>query len=110
MACGATEVRDQKDLDQFQGERRPNHLSSQAGDIHVVIFNALMGGKFIVNEPGSDTGNFICRDRRANAAAAERHSALNILGSDGSGQGDDQVRIVISGVQLVCAEVYDLVS
>jgi hypothetical protein len=42
MAYGTTEVRGQKDLDQFQGERRPDHLSSQAGDFHVVIFNALM--------------------------------------------------------------------
>jgi hypothetical protein len=42
MACGSTEVRSQKDLDWFQGERRPDHLSSQAGDFHVVIFNALM--------------------------------------------------------------------
>ena len=109
MALGAAEVSGQKGLDQFPGERRPDHFSTQTKDIHVVIFDALMGGEDIMDEPGTHAGNLVRGDGRSHAAAAERHSAFNLPRGDGPGQGDDEVGVVISGVQLVCAEVHDLV-
>ena len=43
VAWSAAEVSGQKGLDQFPGERRPDHFPTQTKDIHVVIFDALMG-------------------------------------------------------------------
>ena len=109
MALGAAEVSGEKGLDQFQSEGRPDHFSAQTKYIHVVIFDALVSGENIMDEPGTNTGNFVHGDGRSHAAAAERHSTLNVSRGDGPGQGDNEVGVVIFGVQLVCAEVHDFV-
>jgi hypothetical protein len=62
-----------------------------------------------MDEPGTHAANFVRGDGRSHAAATERHSAFNLSRGDGPGQGDDEVGVVVSGVQLVCAEVHDLV-
>ena len=69
-----------------------------------------MGGENIVDEPGTRTGNFIRRDGRSHAAAAEGYSTVHLSGGDRPGEGDDEVGVVIFGVHLMCAEVHDLVS
>jgi hypothetical protein len=68
-----------------------------------------MGGENIMDKPGTHTGNFACSDGRSNAAAAERDAALNLPRGDGPCQGDDEIWVVIIGVQLVRAEVHDVV-
>jgi len=70
VAYGTTEVSGQKGLDQFPGKRRPDHFSAQTKDIHVVIFDALVGGENIMDEPGTHTGNFVRCDGCSHAAAA----------------------------------------
>ena len=62
-----------------------------------------------MDEPGTHPGNFVRGNGRTHTAATQRHSAFNLLGGDGSGHRDDEIRVVISGVQLMCAEVHDLV-
>ena len=94
--------RGQESLDQFQGERRSDHLSAETKNVHVIIVDALMGRENIMDKPGTHTGNFVRGDSRSNAAAAERNAALNLPRGDGLGQGDDEVWVVIPGVQL-CA-------
>ena len=76
VACGAAEMSGQKGLDQFPGERRPDHFSSQTKDIHVVIFDALVGGENIMNKPSTHTMDFVRGDGCTLAAAAKRDSAL----------------------------------
>ena len=109
MALGAAEVSGQKGLDQLPGECRPDHFSTQTKDIHVVIFDALMSGEDIMDEPGTHAGNLVRGDGRSHAAAAECHSAFNLPRGDGLCQGDDEVGVIISGVQFVCTEIHDLV-
>jgi hypothetical protein len=62
-------VSGQKGLDQFPGERRPDDFSAQTEDIHVVIFDALMSGENIMDEPGTHARNFVRCDGRTHAAA-----------------------------------------
>jgi len=109
VALGAAEMSGKTSLDQFQSESGSDHFSTQTKDIHVVIFDALMGGENIMDEPSTDAGDFVRSDGRSHATAAERHSTLHLSRGDSPGQGDDEVGVVISGVQLVCAEVHDLV-
>jgi hypothetical protein len=99
----------QKGLDQFPGERRPDHFSTQTKDIHVVIFDALVGGENIMNKPSTHTMDFVRSDGCTHAAAAKRDSALNLPGGYSPSQRDDEVGVVISGVQLMSAEVHDFV-
>jgi hypothetical protein len=90
MAYGAAETSDQESLDQFQGKRRTDHLSSQTEDIHIVIFNALMGEENVMDKLGTYAGNFVRGNSRSNSATAERNAALNLPRGNGPGQGDDE--------------------
>ena len=110
MAWSAAESSVKKGFDQFAGEGRPNHFPTETKDIHVVVFDTLMGGENIVDKRGTHTGNLVRGDGRSYTAAAERHSPLNFPRRDGPRQRNDEVGVVISGVQLVRAEVHDFVS
>jgi hypothetical protein len=81
-----------------QASAGADYFSSQTEDIHVVIFDALVGGENIVDKPCTHTGNFIRGDGRTHAAAAERDSTLNLPGGYSPRQWDDEIRVVISGV------------
>ena len=63
--------RGQESLDQFQGERRSDHLSAETKNVHVIIVDARMGRENIMDKPGTHTGYFVRGDSRSNAAAAD---------------------------------------
>jgi hypothetical protein len=87
VARSVAETGRQEGLDQFQGQGRSDHLAAQAKHVHVVVFDALMGRKDIVNEPGAHAGDLVRCDRGADAAATQRDAALDLLRCDGPGQG-----------------------
>jgi hypothetical protein len=60
----------EKSFDQFQGEPGPDHLSAKAKNIHVIVFDVLMGGELIVYQLGTYARDF----RSAESAAAEGHA------------------------------------
>jgi hypothetical protein len=68
----------EKSFDQFQGEPGPDHLSAKAKNIHVIVFDVLMGGELIVYQLGTYARDFVCADRcadrSAESAAAEGHA------------------------------------
>jgi hypothetical protein len=109
VAWSAAEVSGQKGLDQFPGERRPDHSLTQAKNVHIVIFDALVGGENIMDKPGTHPGNFVRGDGCSDTAAADGHSTVHFSRGNGPGKGNDEVRVVVFGVQLVCAEVHDLI-
>ena len=63
-----------------------------------------------MDERGTHAANFVRGDGHAHATATQCHSAFHLFRGDGFGQRDDEVRVVVSGVQWVGAEVDDLVS
>jgi hypothetical protein len=109
VAWSAAETSSQKGFDQFPGECNPDYFPAETKDIHVVVFDTLMGGENIVDERGTHTGNLARGDGRSYTAAAERHPPLNFARRDGPRQRNDEVWVVISGVQSVRAEVHDFV-
>jgi hypothetical protein len=108
VAWGAAETSRQKDPDQLPGQRGPDHFSTETTNIHIVIFDALMGTKDMIDESGTHAGNLVCGNGRSHTTAAERHSTFNIPRRDRPGQGDDDIGIVIAGIQLVCTKIHDL--
>ena len=78
VAWSAAEVSGQKGLDQFPGERRPDHFSTQTKDIDVVIFDVLVSGENIMDEPSTHTDLFAAMERRG---AAERDSTQRTCSS-----------------------------
>jgi hypothetical protein len=69
-----------------------------------------MSGEDVVNESGAYAGNFVGTDGCAHAAAAESDSAINCASGYGPSQRDHVIRIIVSGVRLHRAEVYDLMG
>jgi len=110
VSLGPAEASGQKSFDQLQGERRSDHLSAETKDIHVVVFDALTGKKVIMDLSGAHPRNLVRGDGGTNAAAAQRHAALDFARGDGPGQGDDEVRVVILGVQSTRAKVRDVIA
>jgi hypothetical protein len=110
VALRAAEASFQKRLDQFPRKRGPDHLSTQRKDIHVVVFNSLMGGEYVVNKSGSYTGNLIGAYGCAHSTAAKRYSAIHLASGHGVGKRDHVIGVIVSGTQLMSAEVYDLVA
>jgi hypothetical protein len=56
MARCVAEASGKESLDQFPGERGSDDFSSETKDVHVVVFDALVGGKHIVDEAGTSAG------------------------------------------------------
>jgi hypothetical protein len=108
VAWSAAEVSGQKGLDQFPGERRPDHSLTQAKNVHIVIFDALVGGENIMDKPGTHPGNFVRGDGCSDTAAADGHSTVHFSRGNGPGKGNDEVRVVVSRAQFVCAKIHDL--
>jgi hypothetical protein len=100
----------QKRLNQLPGKCRSDHLSAKRKDVHIVVLNPLVGGEHIVDEPSAHTGNFVGADGCANATPAERHSAINCASGYGSGQWNNVIWIIVSGVRLSRTEVDDLMG
>jgi hypothetical protein len=62
-----------------------------------------------MDQPGADAGNLVGGDAGADAAAAERHATLDLARGERSGQGNDEIGIVVREVKRMRAEVKDFV-
>jgi hypothetical protein len=110
VANCAAEASLQKRLNQFPGQCRPDYLPAERKDIHVVVLNALVSGEHVMDETRAHTGNLVGADGGSHATAAERYSTINRAGGYGPGQWDNVIRVIVSGAQLMSAEVHDLVA
>ena len=70
-----------------------------------LVLDALASRKVVVHEPGAHPRDLVGADRRADAAAADRHAALDPSRDHGLRQRHDEVGIVVVRIQRVCAEV-----
>jgi hypothetical protein len=84
-------------------------LTAERKNVHVVVFNALVSGEHVVDEPSAHASNFVGTDRCPHSTAAERNSAIDVAGGYGSSQWDHVIRIIVSGARLKRTEVDDLI-
>jgi hypothetical protein len=74
-------------------------------DVHIVILNALMRRKSVLDHTGPHTCYLISRDASPNAATADGNATHHFPGSDGMGQRHDKIRVVIFKVQFAVAKI-----
>jgi hypothetical protein len=110
VAYGAAESSSQKRLDQFPSERGPDHFATQTKDIHVVVFNALVGREHVMDEACPHAGNLVGADGCPYATAAERHSAIDRARGYGPRQRDNVIWVIVSRARFIRAEVNDRVA
>ena len=90
MPVGLTELGGEERLDEIPGDSRPDRPSADTQDVEVIVLDALLRGKVVVDEGGADTGDFVGADRRAHTAAADRHAALHPSGNHCLGERNDE--------------------
>ena len=110
MPFGLTELGGEKRLHEIPGDGGPDRSSAHAQDVEVIVLDALLRGEVIVDERRADAGDLVGADRRANAAAADRHAALHLSGDDGLRERNDEVGIVVVRIERERAEIDDLVA
>lgn len=110
MAGGVTKLTGEKGLNQVPGDGGAGGAAADADEVHVVVLDALLGGKMIVDEAGADAMDFVGANAGADAAAADGDAALNLAGGDGAGEGGDEIGIVVILDEREGAEIGDLVA
>src|SRR5262249_31550574 len=105
VAVRATKLGCEGRLDEVPGDGRPDGPSTEADDVHVVVFDALPRGEVIFHEGGPNAGNLVGANRRADAAAADRDTALDFSASYRASERNDEIGVVVLGRQAVGAEV-----
>src|SRR5579859_1719171 len=94
MALFVGEVRPDEGGDDLSRQGRANDPRAETEHVHVVVLDALMGGVSVVAESGPNTMDLVRRDRRANAAPAEKDAAIHRAVEDRRGNFSRVVRIV----------------
>ena|ERR1700678_148355 len=77
MARSAAEVGMQECFNQFQREPSADHPSAETKRVHIIVFDALAGGKDIVNKAGTYTGDFADGDGCTDSTTAQRHGTID---------------------------------
>src|SRR6266481_6850180 len=110
MSLCLTKLGCEKRLDQIPRQFRAFDAPAQTDDIEVVVLNALLRRKMILNQTSADAFNFVRTNRCADTAAANRHTTIHRVSGHSLPKWNDEVGIIIIGRQLVSTEVHDLVA
>ena len=95
MALGLAELGGQERLHEVPGHRGADGAAAHAEDVHVIVLDALPRREMVVDETGADAGHFVGADRRADAAAADRHAAFDLARDDCLAERHDEIGIVV---------------
>jgi hypothetical protein len=110
VPLGSTELGGEEGVDQILGNSRSYGSATHTDDVHVIVFNALSCRKVVVDQRGPHAMDFVGTDGCADAAAADGNAAVHFSSSNGLREGNDEIGIIISCVEMVRAEVNYLVS
>src|SRR5437870_1058642 len=108
MAWGLAELGLQKRYDEIPRDGRSRRTPAHTYKVHVVVFDTLPGREVVMHQPGANGWYLVCADRRADAAAADRHPALDRPRRHSASERDDEVGIIVARVQAMRAEIDDL--
>jgi hypothetical protein len=73
-----------------------------ANNVHVIVLDPWFGGRESMRLGSTDRG--------PHAAAADGHTALHAARSNGLRERDDEIRVVIGGIQVVSSKIDHIMS
>jgi hypothetical protein len=76
----------------------------------VIVLDALLRGKVIVNQTSANALDLVGANRRPNAAAANGDAAIHFARHDGLSERNNEVGIIVVRSQRVSAEVHDFMA
>jgi hypothetical protein len=98
----------EKRLHEIPGDAGAHGATAHAEDVHMIVFDSLLGGEMIMDQAGMYSLDLIGTDRSPDTAAADRNTALHLTGHDSMSQRNNVVGIVIVMAKLMGPEVYNL--
>jgi len=110
VARRPAESRIEKYLNQVPGERVADHQSAKADQVQIIVLNALVRGKSVVNQARPHARHLVGSDTGANAAAADGDAALHLPASDGTCQRHNKIRIIVIRDHPAVAEINHLMA
>src|SRR6185369_2448431 len=99
-----------KSFNQFPSQGIANHKAANADDVHIVVFHPLMGGKVVMYQRGTDTGNLVCDHACSHTAAAKGNAPFQITPGHGLCQWNDEIGVIVSRVQLKGSKIGHLMT
>jgi hypothetical protein len=87
-------TRSNERIHQLQRQFITHDARAEAENVHVVVLHSLAGGVGVVTDAGANSADLVRRDRRADAAAADKDSALDIAVQDGLRDSERDVGII----------------
>jgi hypothetical protein len=106
----AGESRGEKCLHQFPGESVTDHKAAKADQVQIIVFDALMSRKILMNQAGPHSCHFVRANRCPDTAATNAHTAIHRSGGNRAGQWRDKIRIVIVLFRPTVPEVNHFMS
>src|SRR6185295_5136944 len=110
VSVGLSEFGGEKSLDQIPRQFRAFDAPTQTDDVEVVVLDALLRRKMILNQASADAVDLVRANRSADAAAANRQTTMHRFSGYCLAKRNDEVGIIIIGRQLMSTEVHDLVT
>ncbi len=110
MPFSATESRGQECLNQFPGERVTDDKPPKTDYVQIVVFDALVCRKVVVNQAGSNSCYFISRDGGPRTTSTDGHASLLVSAGNCTGQRHNKIRIIIVRLRLAISEIAHLMA
>src|ERR1700730_373055 len=91
VSVGLSEFGSEKRLDQIPRQFLAFDASAQTDDVEVVVLDALLRRKMVLNQTSADALDLVCANRRADAATANRHTTIHRVGGHCLPKWNDEV-------------------
>ncbi len=95
MALGTAKFCIKECVDHFQSHSKGDDSPAKAYNVHVVVFDPLVGRKCVVNQCSPYSRNLVCGYRRAYTASANCNPPINLAGCNGARQRNHKIRVVV---------------
>ena len=105
MTLRAAESRGEKCLNQFPSECVTDYQAPEADHVQIVVLDALVSRKGLMNQAGPNPCHFVRDDRCPNTASTDGHAALHVSAGNCAGQRYDKIRIIVVQLRLPVAEL-----
>ena len=110
MAFGATELGGEKCLYQFPGKGMSHDESPKTHHIQIVVLDALMRREAFMDQAGTNSNNFVCRDRRPDTTSTDAYPSIDVSRGNRVGERHNEIRIIVVLVRLPITKIDHLVT
>jgi hypothetical protein len=94
MPLLVAEGRAKERIDDLGSSRLTDDSRSQCQNVHVIVFNSLVGCVVIVNDGSSGSGDLVCGKRSSSSGSTNDDASFALPVDDFASNGSSEVRVV----------------